>query len=78
MVPRCRFQMMSSWSGWWCNVPILKNDGVRQCSKPPTRFYTRWKKIMGTLPPWTSTFGLKNGVITQKNGVITSYNPIMN
>ena len=21
---------MINLSGWWCNVPILKNDGVRQ------------------------------------------------
>ena len=39
-------------TGWWCNVPILKNDGLRQfcqddipygksskCLKPPTRWF---------------------------------------
>ena len=48
-------------SGWWCNVPILKNDGVRQwegwhpiyemenkkCLKPPTSFFWTFSKEMG-------------------------------
>ena len=24
------FVTFASYTGWWCNVPILKNDGVRQ------------------------------------------------
>jgi hypothetical protein len=30
-------------SGWWCNVPILKNDGVRQWGWDDIP-YMKWKK----------------------------------
>jgi hypothetical protein len=30
-------------SGWWCNVPILKNDGVRKWEGwHPIYIYTLW------------------------------------
>jgi hypothetical protein len=34
-------------SGWWCNVPILKNDGVRQWGWDDIP-YMKWKKKFQT------------------------------
>ena len=31
-----------SFSGWWCNITILKNDGVRQIGKDDNP-YMKWK-----------------------------------
>jgi hypothetical protein len=33
---------MNNISGWWCNVPILKNDGVKVNDKDDIPYMT-WK-----------------------------------
>ena len=40
-------------TGWWCNVPILKNDGVRQWEGLFIP-YMKWKIIQLCLKPPTS------------------------
>ena len=38
-------ESMKTISGWWCNVPILKNDGVRQWEglHPIIPYHILWK-----------------------------------
>ena len=57
----CKVEVFKMFSGWWCNVPIWKNDGVRQWEgwhpiyemenkkklKPPTSFFLNLQQRNG-------------------------------